>query len=60
VWVLDDTGRLTGVNLRIGLADGTHSEVIGGALQEGAQVVVGTRSDRMARTTAKGGPRFGF
>jgi HlyD family secretion protein len=60
VWVVDDTGKLTGVDVRLGLSDGTHSEVLGGALQEGTRVVVGTQADKTARAQAKGGPRFGF
>jgi HlyD family secretion protein len=60
VWVIDDTGKLRSVNVRIGLADSTYSEVVSGALQEGTQVVTGTRADKMARAQAKGGPRFGF
>jgi HlyD family secretion protein len=59
-WVVDDTGKLTSVEVRLGLADGTYTEVVGGALQEGTQVVVGTRSDKTARVQPKGGPRFGF
>jgi HlyD family secretion protein len=59
-WVVDDTGRLTSVEVRLGLADGTYTEVVGGALQEGTQVVVGTRADKTARVQPKGGPRFGF
>jgi hypothetical protein len=57
---MDDTGKLTSVDVRIGLADGTHSEVIGGGLQEGSRVIVGTRADKTARAQTKGGPRFGF
>jgi HlyD family secretion protein len=60
VWVVDDTGKLTGVDVRLGLSDGTHSEVLGGALQEGTPVVVGTQADKTARAQQKGGPRFGF
>ncbi len=60
VWVVDDTGRLTGVDVRLGLADGTYTEVVGGVLQEGTQVVIGTRTDKTARAQPKGGPRFGF
>ncbi len=61
VWVVDDRGKPKSVSLRVGLADGTHSEVIGGTLQEGAQVIVGTQADSKARSQqAKGGPRFGF
>jgi HlyD family secretion protein len=59
-WVIDDTGKPRGVDLRLGLSDGTYTEVLGGALQEGSQVIVGTVSDKMARAQPKGGPRFGF
>jgi HlyD family secretion protein len=61
VWVLDDTGRPTAVDVRIGLTDGMHSEVVGGTLQEGTQVIVGLQGDLKGRAQqAKGGPRFGF
>jgi HlyD family secretion protein len=61
VWVMDDTGTPRPVNVRIGLADGTHSELVGGELREGAQVILGTQADaKLARSQAKGGPRFGF
>jgi HlyD family secretion protein len=60
VWVVDDTGKLTSVDVRLGLADGTYTEVVGGILQEGAQVIVGTRTEKTARAQPKGGPRFGF
>jgi HlyD family secretion protein len=61
VWVVDDTGKPKPVSVRIGLADGTHSEVVGGELQEGTPVIIGTQADaKLARTQSKGGPRFGF
>jgi HlyD family secretion protein len=62
VWVLEANGRPKAVDVRVGLADGTHSELVGGELQEGAQVIVGTQSDAKGRAqqAPKGGPRFGF
>ena len=61
VWVLDEKGKPKAVNLRIGLADGSYSEVVGGELKEGMQVIVGTQGDAKSRAQqAKGGPRFGF
>jgi len=59
-WVIDDTGRPRSVDLRLGLSDGAYTEVLGGALQDGSQVIVGTSTDKMARAQPKGGPRFGF
>jgi HlyD family secretion protein len=61
VWVLDANGKPKAVNVRLGLSDGTHSEVMGGELQEGTQVIVGTQSDgKGQQAKGKGGPRFGF
>ncbi len=61
VWVTDESGKPKAVSVRVGLADGTHSELVGGELQEGAQVIVGTQTDaKRAQQQAKGGPRFGF
>ncbi|HSC96005.1 MAG TPA: hypothetical protein VLC73_13640, partial [Burkholderiales bacterium] len=61
VWVLDDRGRPRAVSIRVGLADGSYSELLGGDLQTGTSVIVGTRTDaKSARVQPKGGPRFGF
>ena len=61
IWMLDDSGKPKAVNVRIGLADGTYSELVSGELQEGTQVIVGTQADAKGRAQqTKGGPRFGF
>ena len=61
IWMLDDNGKPKVVNVRIGLADGTYSELVSGELKEGAQVIVGTQADAKGRAQqTKGGPRFGF
>src|SRR5687767_3869869 len=59
VWVPDANGKPKAVDVRIGLSDGTYSELVGGDLQEGAQVIVGTQTDAKGKREAKG-PRFGF
>jgi HlyD family secretion protein len=60
VWVQGPDGRPKAVDVRLGLSDGTHTEVVGGDLQEGSQVIVGVQTDGKAGTKGKGGPRFGF
>ena len=60
VWVLDNTGRPRAANVRTGLTDGTYAQLVGGDLQEGAQVIVGTQSGGKALPQTTGGPRFGF
>jgi len=42
VWVLDDQGRPRPVPVRLGLSDGTWTEVLAGDLREGQDVIVGT------------------
>jgi len=60
VWVLDNNGKPRAVSLRVGLTDGSYTEVVSGELQESAQVIVGTQADAKSKQQAKGGPRFGF
>jgi HlyD family secretion protein len=45
VWILDENKKLKPVPVRLGLNDGTSSEVVGGRLKEGDEVVVGVISD---------------
>ena len=59
VWVVDENGKPKAVAVRVGLSDGTYSELVDG-LSEGAQVIVGTQSDGKGASKSKGGPRFGF
>jgi HlyD family secretion protein len=60
VWVLDETGKPRPVQVRTGLSDGTHSELVSGELAQGAQVIIGTAEAGKARSSTTGGPRFGF
>jgi HlyD family secretion protein len=64
VWVPDGaTKKPAAVMIRVGLTDGTYSEVVSGEVQEGDEVILGVQSDpskaRSAQTQPKG-PRFGF
>jgi len=61
VWIADEDGKPKAANVRVGLSDGTFSELVGGDLKEGAPVIVGTQTDgKGGAAKAKGGPRFGF
>jgi HlyD family secretion protein len=50
VWVLDANKKLKPVPLRLGLSDGTNSEILDSPLKEGDEVVVGVLSDESSRT----------
>ena len=60
VWIADEAGKLKAVDVRLGLSDGSYTELVGGELGEGAQIVVGMATGDKSRPTKGGGPRFGF
>lgn len=61
VWMLDAAGAPKAVSVRLGISDGSHTEVVGDELKAGDRVIVGTGSADAARGETKGGgPRFGF
>ena len=60
VWTLAD-GKPKGVAVRLGISDGTFTELVAGELQEGAEVIVGVAdAGKDTARTSPGGPRFGF
>lgn len=52
------------VPVRLGLTDGSYTELVSGELEEGAEVIIGTAADasksRGKEQPKGGGPRFGF
>jgi len=59
VWVVDATGEPKVVNIRLGITDGTFTELIGDELKAGDEVITG--SGAAARGDGKASPpRFGF
>jgi HlyD family secretion protein len=62
VWIPGADGKPTAVPVRLGLTDGTSSEIVSGEVQEGTEVIVGVASDttQKSRAPAAKGPRFGF
>jgi HlyD family secretion protein len=58
VWVADGSQAPKSVSVRLGISDGTFTELLGGELKEGDSVIVGTGAARPeTKATA---PRFGF
>ena len=64
VWMPDAAGGPPKmVPVRVGLTDGTHTELVSGDLSEGAELIVGVGADATkarAQPQSKSGPRFGF
>lgn len=59
VWVPDASGTPKSVNVRLGISDGSFTELLGGELKEGDAVIVGSGGTAPA-TTKSAAPRFGF
>jgi HlyD family secretion protein len=62
VWILDENGKPKSVNVRLGLSDGTHTELVGGTLKEGAEIIVASGAAAGKAPAQKGGgsPRMAF
>jgi len=41
VWIEDDTGKLKMVFVKTGVTDNMYTEIIGGNIQEGTEVITG-------------------
>jgi len=61
VWLLEN-GKPKGIDVRVGLTDGTATEVSGEGLGEGTEVIVGTQTTGGTGTSAQKGapPRMFF
>lgn len=60
VWVLDAQGKPRAVAVRVGLTDGTYSELVLGEVTEGMQLITGIMEAGRGKAQPAGGPRFGF
>jgi HlyD family secretion protein len=59
VWVPDGTGAPKSVSVRLGISDGSFTELLGGELKEGDAVIIG--GGGVAKADGKSAaPRFGF
>lgn len=58
VWVVDGAGRPKAIQVRLGISDGSFTELLGGELKEGDAVIIGGGA---SKAETKGNvPRFGF
>lgn len=61
IWLINDTGTPQSVPVRLGIGDGTFTEIVGGAVKEGDSVIVGTsRPQAAAAQSSPRQPRLGF
>jgi len=53
VWVLGEKGKPLSLPVKLGITDGVMSEVTGGDLKEGQQVIVGMLSENSSAATSQ-------
>lgn len=58
LWVLDGDGKPKAVAVRLGLTDGTMTEILSGEIGEGKEVIVGAVTPNGASKPSTGGPRM--
>ncbi|MCX7156944.1 MAG: efflux RND transporter periplasmic adaptor subunit [Rhodocyclales bacterium] len=59
IWMLDEEGKPKAVTVRLGLSDGSMTEIVSGEVKEGSEVIVGLQSPATAKaTTGAPGPRL--
>lgn len=57
IWIADASGKPKSIPVRLGLSDGTMTEIVSGDLAEGAEIIVGTAANAKTAATPAG-PRF--
>jgi len=59
VWIVDGAGQPKALDVRLGLSDGSYTELRAGDVKEGAPLIIGMAGAEKSKPAA-GGPRFGF
>jgi HlyD family secretion protein len=58
VWIIGADGAPQAINVRLGLTDGSMTEVVSGDIKEGSEVIVGLQTASGAKPAGMPGPRL--
>jgi HlyD family secretion protein len=58
VWTIGEDGNPKAVNVRLGLTDGSMTEIVSGDVKEGSEVIVGQQTVNSAKPSGAPGPRL--
>ena len=58
VWVIGEDGKPKAVQVRLGLTDGSATEIVTGDLKDGDEVIVGLQSTTAKPAAGAPGPRM--
>ncbi len=58
IWIVGEDGKARAVEVRLGLTDGSMTEIVSGDLKEGQEVIVGQQTAATAKSSGMPGPRL--
>jgi HlyD family secretion protein len=58
LWIVGERGEPQAIPVRVGISDGTMTEIISGDVAEGQEIILGLAAANTARTSAPTGFRF--
>lgn len=58
VWIIGEDGSPKDINVRLGLTDGSMTEIVSGDIKEGSEVIVGQQVANGAKPSGMPGPRL--
>jgi HlyD family secretion protein len=58
VWIVGEDGKAKGIEVRLGLTDGSMTEIVSGDIKEGQEVIAGQQTAATAKASGMPGPRL--
>jgi HlyD family secretion protein len=58
IWVVGEDDNPKAISVRLGLTDGSMTEIVSGDIKEGSEVIVGQQTANSAKPSASPGPRL--
>ena len=58
IWIIGEEGKPKSIDVRLGLTDGSMTEIVSGDVKEGSEVIVGQQTVNSAKPSGTPGPRL--
>ncbi len=58
IWIMGEDGSPKAINLRLGITDGSMTEIISGEIKEGSEMIIGQQTKNGGKASGMPGPRL--
>lgn len=58
VWIIGPDGTPTAIDIRLGLTDGSMTEIVSGDIKEGSEIIVSQQTANISKSSGMPGPRL--